>query len=266
MDLGIRGRVAIVAAASQGLGKAAAIALAQEGAHIVVCARDKRRIFQAGKEISRAAGKKRLVVLPLVADVSKAKDIKRVVATGAKEFGRIDVLVTNAGGPPPGAFADLDDEKWMAGVNLNLMSAIRFIREVLPHMRKQKWGRIINITSLTVKQPSNDLIISSTVRLGILGLSKVLSNLHAKEGITINSVAPGYIMTARQQELGAARAAKKGISFEEYVAESCKDIPAGRFGCPDELASVITFLASTKASYVNGTTISVDGGLVRGLF
>ncbi len=266
MDLGLKGRVALVAASSQGLGKAAALTLAQEGASVVMFGRDKSRILAAAKEVSKQTGRKKVVILPLVADVGKPKDITHVVQAAIKEFGRIDILVTNAGGPPPGSFMDLDDEKWMAGINLNLMSVIRFIRAVLPQMQKQKFGRIINITSLTVKQPSNDLIISSTVRPGILGLSKVLSNLHANDGITINNVAPGFIMTGRQQELGAARAAKKGISFEEYVAESSKDIPAGRFGRPDELASVIAFLASTKASYVNGVTLSVDGGLVKGLF
>ncbi|MFN0156621.1 MAG: SDR family oxidoreductase [Bacteroidota bacterium] len=265
MDLGLKRRVAIVAASSQGLGKAAAMTLAQEGAYVVLLARDKKRIQAAAKEITKHAGKKSVAILPLVADVAKAKDITRVVQTTLKEFGRIDILVTNAGGPPSGGFMDLDDEKWMTGINLNLMSVIRFIRAVLPYMQKQKFGRIINITSLTVKQPSNDLIISSTVRPGIIGLSKVLSNLYAKDGITINNVAPGFIMTGRQQELGAARAAKKGISFEDYVAESSKEIPAGRFGKPDELASVIVFLASTKASYVNGVTLSVDGGLVKGL-
>ena len=133
-------------------------------------------------------------------------------------------------------------------------------------MQKQKWGRIINITSLTAKQPSNDLLISSVVRPGVVGLSKALSNLHAKDGITINNVAPGFIMTARQQELSVVRASKKGLSFDEYVTEACKDIPAGRFGRPDEIGQVIAFLASTKASYINGATISVDGGYVRGLF
>jgi 3-oxoacyl-[acyl-carrier protein] reductase len=265
MDLGLKGRVAIVVASSQGLGKAAAAALAMEGAHVVVCARDKKRIFAAAKELSSLAGKKRQVVLPLVADVMKPRDISRVVRTTQKEFGRIDILVTNAGGPPPGTLSDLDDDKWQVGITRNLMSTIRFIREVLPIMQKRKWGRIINITSLTAKQPSNDLLISSVVRPGVVGLAKVLSNLHAKEGITINNVAPGYIMTARQHELSVVRASQRGLTFEEYVAESSGEIPAGRFGRPDELASVIAFLASTRASYVNGATISVDGGYVKGL-
>jgi 3-oxoacyl-[acyl-carrier protein] reductase len=202
----------------------------------------------------------------MVADVSKAKDIKKLVSGTIREFGRIDILVTNAGGPPVGMFPDLDDATWQAGIELNLMSTIRCIREVLPHMQKQKWGRIINITSLTAKQPANDLIISSTVRPGILGLSKVLANQCAKDGITVNSVAPGYIMTARQTEISKTRAAQKGISPEQYMEELARDVPVKRYGDPAELASVVVFLASEKASFVNGTTISVDGGLIKGLF
>jgi 3-oxoacyl-[acyl-carrier protein] reductase len=266
MDLGLKGRVAIVCAASQGLGKAAAEGLAHEGTHVVICARDKKRILTAAKQISAAVRGDSVTVVPVVADLTKAKDIKKLVAAALREFGRLDILVTNAGGPPVGLFPDLDDTQWGAGIALNLMSAIRCIREVLPHMQKRKWGRIVNITSLTVKQPVDDLIISSTVRPGILGLSKVLANQYAKEGITFNNVAPGYIMTARQEELSNARAAKKGVSVGQYIRELSKDVPVGRYGSPAELANVIVFLASEKASYVNGTTISVDGGLVKGLF
>lgn len=266
MDLGLKGKVAIVAAASQGLGKAAAKGLVQEGSHVVVCARDKKNIHAAAKELSKYARVRRQMVIPVVADVSLLKDIKKVVATAMKELGRVDILVTNAGGPPSGAFQELDDEKWEKGFALNLMSTIRFMREVLPIMQKQKWGRIVNITSLTVKQPVNDLIISSTVRPGIIGLSRVLANLHGKEGITINSVAPGFIMTSRQEELSKTRAGKRGIAFNEYVQEVSKDIPIGRFGEPEELANAIVFLTSERASYITGTTLSVDGGLVKGLF
>lgn len=263
MDLGVSGRVAIVCAASQGLGRATAEALAQEGAHVVVCARDRKRILAAAKRISAAAGK--ASVVPVVVDVRKPQDIRRLVAKTVREFGRVDILVTNAGGPPVAEFPDLGDDSWNAGITLNLLSTIRCIREVLPHMQKQRWGRVINITSITAKQPVNDLIISSTVRPGILGLSKVLANQYGKYGITVNSVAPGHFMTARQQEISKARAAKKGVSVEQYLREMSKTIPAGRYGTPSELAHVITFLASEKASYINGATVSVDGGLVKGL-
>jgi 3-oxoacyl-[acyl-carrier protein] reductase len=159
----------------------------------------------------------------------------------------------------------LSDKKWVEGIQLNLLSTIRCIREVLPSMQRRGWGRIVNITSLTVKQPSNDLIISSTVRPGIIGLSKVLANLYGGKGITINSVAPGFIMTARQEQLSMSRAREQGIAYDDYVRQASRQIPAGRYGTPEELASVITFLASERASYINGATISVDGGLVKGL-
>jgi 3-oxoacyl-[acyl-carrier protein] reductase len=266
MDLGLKGRVAIVCAASQGLGKATAEGFAHEGTHVVICARDRKRIFTAAKQISASVRGSSVTIVPVVADLTRAKDIRKLVALAVREFDRVDILVTNAGGPPAGMFPDLSDTQWETGITLNLMSTIRCIREVLPQMQKRKWGRIINITSLTVKQPVNDLIISSTVRPGILGLSKILANEYGKDGITVNNVAPGYIMTARQEELSTVRAAKKGMSVEQFIRELSKDVPVRRYGTPSELANVIVFLASEKASYVNGTTLSVDGGLVKGLF
>jgi 3-oxoacyl-[acyl-carrier protein] reductase len=265
MDLGLRGRVALVCAASQGLGRAAAMAFAREGAHVVACSRDKKRINETAKEIA-AAGEGVGRVIPVVADMTSPRDIKRFVATAVKEFGRVDVLVTNAGGPPTGAFMDLDDDAWEAGFERNFLSAVRCMREVLPHMQKKKWGRIINITSLTVKQPLNDLIISSAVRPGLLGLAKILGNQYGREGILINNVAPGHYLTARQQELAKTRSAAKGLSLEQYLEEQAKDIPVGRMGKPEELADVIVFLGSERASFVNGTTFSVDGGQVKGWF
>jgi len=265
VELGLRGRVAVVCAASQGLGKATALGLAKEGALVVICGREKKRLLDTASEI-RSATPTSPSVLTVTADLSRAPDIRRLFATTLKRLKRIDILVTNAGGPPGGTFIELDDKRWQTGINLNLMSTIRCIREALPHMQKRQWGRIINITSLTVKQPANDLIISSTVRPGIIGLSKILSNLYGRDGITVNSVAPGYIMTARQEQLSTARATKRGIQVQEYMKEVSKEIPAGRYGEPEELANAIVFLASEKASYINGATISVDGGLVKGIF
>jgi 3-oxoacyl-[acyl-carrier protein] reductase len=264
MELGIRGRVAIVCAASQGLGRAAAAVLAREGAHVVICSRDRKNINAAAREI--AADVPGAVVLPVVADLTRAAPIRKLVAGVAKRFGRIDILVTNAGGPPVASFLDLDDATWQKGIDLNLMSTIRCIREVLPHMRRRSWGRIIAMTSLSAKQPQDDLVISSTLRPGIHGLAKVLGNQFGREGILVNCVAPGYILTARQTELGEARARKAGTTLEEYLANVGKNIPVGRLGQPEELADVIAFLASERASYINGTTITVDGGLVKGLF
>ncbi len=263
MDLGLRNRVAIICAASQGLGKATATGFAREGAHVVICSRDGTRLEATAEEIRNAA--KGVTVLPVVADVTSDEQIKNLAATVSRQFGRIDILVTNAGGPPVGAFASLADADWEKGISLNLMSTVRLIRAVVPEMQKQHWGRIINITSLTVKQPLGDLIISSTVRPGIMGLSKVLSQQLGKDGILINTVAPGYFLTARQKEIGVARAKAKGISVDAYLAEQAKDIPLGRLGDPEELANAIVFLASERASYISGTVIAIDGGTIRGI-
>jgi 3-oxoacyl-[acyl-carrier protein] reductase len=265
MNLGLRGRVGIVCASSQGLGRAAATALAREGASIVVCSRDKKRITEAAASMRRTAAKGAEVV-PMVADMNSAADIQRLVTATVKRFGHVDMLVSNAGGPPVAAFPDLSDEAWEQGSRLTLMSTVRCIRAVLPHMKKQGWGRIVIITSIAARQPINDLVISSSIRPGLLGLTKVLGNQYGADGICINAVAPGFILTDRQKEIGGARAQAKGITFEEYLKESAREIPLGRLGRPEELADVIAFLCSERASYVNGTTFTVDGGLARGIF
>jgi 3-oxoacyl-[acyl-carrier protein] reductase len=272
MDLGLKGRVAIVCAASQGLGRAAAAGLAAEGAHVVICSRDEGRVRRAADEImaslSVRSGNQPAatpVVVPVVADITSAADTQRLVSTAFERFGRIDILVNNTGGPPVGLFAKLDDELWDNGIQLTLMSLVRMIREVLPVMQRQHWGRIINITSVAAKQPIYDLVISSTLRPGILGLTKVLAGRYGSEGILINNVAPGYILTARQEEIARARAAERGITLEQYFEESAREVPLSRLGRPDELADAIVFLASERGSYINGATLSVDGGLSRGL-
>jgi 3-oxoacyl-[acyl-carrier protein] reductase len=263
MDLGIKNKIAIVCASSQGLGKATAMELAKEGAKVVILARHKKDVDETAHEISSATDSE---VLPLIADVTKAEDIQKVVKTTVEKFGTVHILVNNAGGPPVANFAELSDDMWTNGVNLTLMSLIRMTREVLPHMLKNKWGRIINITSLTAKQPINDLIISSTLRPGILGLAKILSNQYSKFGILVNNVCPGHYLTKRQEEIIKKRSAERNITAEEYIAQHSSEIPVGRFGKPEELANMIVFLCSEKASYVTGSTISVDGGLVKGLF
>jgi 3-oxoacyl-[acyl-carrier protein] reductase len=265
MNLGLRGKVGIVCGASAGLGRAAAAALAREGASIVVCSRDKKRIAEAAAGMRRTAPKGAEVV-PMVADMSSAADIGRLVKATVKRFGRVDILVSNAGGPPVAAFPDLSDEAWERGTQLTLMSTVRCIRAVIPYMKKQGWGRIVTITSIAARQPINDLVISSSIRPGLLGLTKVLGNQYSADGICINAVAPGFILTDRQKEIGAARAKTKGITFEEYLKESAREIPLGRLGRPEELADVIAFLCSERSSYVTGTTITVDGGLARGIF
>jgi 3-oxoacyl-[acyl-carrier protein] reductase len=262
MDLGLKNKVALVAAASQGLGRASAFALAQEGAQLVICSRNGTAIRKTAEEISAKTGVK---VVPVVADVSRKEDLTSFVQAAIKEFGTVHVLVNNAGGPPTGQIMKVPDEEWARGVQLTLMSVIRLIREVLPHMEKQHWGRIISIVSIVAKQPIDDLLISSTLRPGLLGLTKVLSNQYAKHDITINTICPGLILTKRQEELSASRAADKKMSLEDYLADNAKMIPAGRLGRPEEIGNVVAFLASEQASYINGANLLVDGGSAKGI-
>ena len=262
MDFGLKGKVALVTASSQGLGKAAAQALAREGAVIVICSRTKSAIERTAKEIRHDT---HATVVPFVADVSKLADVRRLVRATKRKFGAIHILVNNAGGPPTGDILSLPESEWKKGIDLTLVSVVRLCREVLPSMVKQRWGRIITITSITAKQPINDLLISSTLRPGILGLSKLLSNVYAKDNITVNTVCPGNTLTKRQEELMTSRSAKKKMSMKEYMAGIVKDIPAGRMGRPEEIADAIAFLASEKASYVNGVNLLVDGGLAKGI-
>ena len=255
-------KIALVTAASQGLGKAAAAAIARKGATVIICSRRKNAITRAAQEIHEQTG---TTVIPLVADVSKAGDIGRLVAYAKRKFGTVHILVNNAGGPPTGDILSMTDAEWKRGFELTLMSVVRLTRAVLPYMIKQKWGRIITITSIAGKQPINDLLISSTLRPGIHGLMKVLSNKYARYNITINSICPGNILTSRQEELIQERSAKRKISTAEYLAEVTKDIPAGRLGTPQEIGDVIVFLATDEANYINGVNLLVDGGMAKGI-
>ena len=262
MDLGLKDRVALVAASSKGLGKACAQELAREGARVVICARDPEHLVAAADEIASATGAE---VLPVEADLTDHAQIRNLVAQTLDLFGRIDVLVTNNGGPPAGYFDNFDDEAWLQAHQLTLMSAVRLIREVLPAMRAQKWGRIVNITSVSVKQPIDNLLLSNVYRPGVVGLAKTLSAQVAADGITINNVAPGYTRTDRVLDLARARAADGEQTVEEVLNGTAADVPLGRMGQPDELAALVAFLASERAGYITGATIQVDGGYVRSL-
>ncbi|MFN8058798.1 MAG: SDR family oxidoreductase [Vicinamibacterales bacterium] len=262
METGLRDRVAVVAAASKGLGRAAADALADEGAKLVICARHGAEIQRAAREIADRTG---AAVVAEVADVSLAGDIDRLVARAVEVFGGVDVLVTNAGGPKAGPFTAVTDDDWHAGVELTLMSAVRLSRAVIPSMRARGGGRIIHITSVSVKQPIENLVLSNSLRAAVVGMSKTLATELAPDGITVNCVAPGYTLTERVAELNEYVAAREGRPVAEIDARLLRSIPAGRYGEPRELAAVITFLASAPAAYLTGTTIAVDGGYVRGV-
>lgn len=262
MELGLRGKVALVAAASKGLGKATAWELAREGARVAIAARGEALLRQAAAEIAEDTGSP---VIGIPADVSVAEEIEELFRATCEAYGQVDVLVNNAGGPRPGVFTDMSDDDWLQAVELNLLSAIRLTRLALPGMRERRWGRIINITSMSVKQPIPNLILSNAVRTGVVGMAKTLADQVAAEGVTVNNVCPGYMLTDRVRQLAQAQAEAEGVPVEEVLERSLGDIPAGRIGQPEELAALIAFLASERAAYITGATIQVDGGRYRGL-
>ncbi|CUT01106.1 SDR family oxidoreductase [Candidatus Kryptobacter tengchongensis] len=263
MDLGLKDKVAIVTASSKGLGKACAVGLVREGAKVVICARNEDELEKTKDEIKRNLNGE---ILSIRADVTKYEDVKNLVKSTVDNFGTVHILVTNAGGPPAGYFENFSDDDWNKAFNLNFMSTVRLIREVLPYMKSQKWGRIINITSVTVRQPIDNLILSNSIRMSVVGLAKTLALQLARYNILINNVAPGYTLTDRVRFVIEQQAKNTGKTFEQVKEELAKDIPLGRLADPEELANVVVFLASEKASYITGVTIPVDGGWIKGVF
>jgi 3-oxoacyl-[acyl-carrier protein] reductase len=262
MDLGLRGKVALVAGSSRGLGRAVADEFAREGAALVLCSRDEEEITSAAHEISSGIGGD---VLPVQANLTDPDDVTRLLRTAQDRFGRIDVLVTNTGGPPAGPFDSHSPEVWRDAIAQNLESVLNMVRGVLPQMRTRRWGRVINITSIAVKQPVDGLILSNSIRAAVTGFARTLANEVAAEGVTVNNVMPGYTRTERLVHLAEHNAKSREVEVEDAYRTWEREIPMGRLGEPDELAALVVFLASQRASYITGTSIPVDGGWIRAL-
>jgi len=262
MDLGIKDKIAVVSASTKGLGLATATALAAEGANVVISGRHKQNLHDAETEIKAKTGK---TPLAIQSDVTQSEDIDRLFDEVTRHFGTVHILVTNAGGPPAGNFGDFNDEQWLKAVDLNLMSTVRLIRTAMPMMQKQKWGRIVNIVSLTVKQPAANLLLSNSVRAAVIGLAKSISPDLSKDNVLINNMAPYYVATKRIDYLMEETAQKRGITKEAAFQNIIKEIPMGRLGKPEEFGDFVAFLCSERNSYVTGATIQFDGGAYKGM-
>lgn len=262
MDTGLKGRVAIVAGSSSGIGKATALAFAAEGAHIALCARRQVDLDQVAAQAHSSFG---VETLTQACDVGDPTAVRAFVEATHARLGRIDVCVPNAGGPPAKPFLDTTLDDWERAWQLNLRSAIVFSQAVLPHMQQQHWGRIVTLTSYTVKQPVPELVLSNTIRAGVMGLVRSLAGQFGRDGITINNVGPGFTSTDRSRSLLETRAKNRNISYDQVLAELEREIPIGRMAKPEEVAETIVWLASEAAASITGQTILVDGGSYKGL-
>jgi 3-oxoacyl-[acyl-carrier protein] reductase len=267
MKLGLENKVALVLASSKGLGFACAKGLYEEGANVVICSRSEKNLIKAKKQIESSQSlMKDNRVISVVADLMYEYQIKNLVEKTLEEFRRIDILVHNAGGPPSAPMSKITKEDWTNSIDLNLRSFIRICDLIVPIMQKQGSGRILAITSVSVKQPLNNLVLSNTTRLGIVGYAKTLANEYAKDNILVNIVCPGPNLTDRMKEIISKMAQDTGKSEEDVKKSWTDQIPLGRMGSPEEFANLVVFLASEKASYITGIVIQVDGGFVKGPF
>jgi 3-oxoacyl-[acyl-carrier protein] reductase len=262
VDLGLQNKVALVAAASRGLGRAVAHELANEGAKVIIFARGREAIEAARDEIARSTDAD---VHGIAADITDDDHIARVVAESTSRFGQIDILVTNAGGPPAGPFEAHEWDAWERAVKLTLKGAVELTRAVLPSMRERRWGRIIHVTSIAVKQPVDNLMLSNSLRSAVTGFARTLANEVATDGVTVNCIMPGYTRTERVEELADATAKRDGVTRDDVLKRFEREIPMKRLGEPHEFAAMAAFLASDRASYVTGQSIAVDGGWIRSL-
>ena len=262
MDLGVKGRAAFVAAASKGLGRAVAEELAAEGVDLFLCARGEDALMKTRDEIARSSGVR---VEAMTADLSRGEEARAAIRAAIARFGKIDILVTNAGGPPSGKFESLTPQMWKDAVDLTLMSVVNLTTEVIPGMKERRWGRIVNVTSIAVKQPVEGLMLSNSLRSAVTGFAKTLSNEVASFGITVNNILPGYTRTERVEQLSDAAAKREGITREAATARWESEIPMRRLGEPREFGALAAFLASERASYITGTSIPVDGGWIKSL-
>jgi 3-oxoacyl-[acyl-carrier protein] reductase len=263
MELGLAGKVALVAGSSSGLGRAVAEELAREGASLVICARGEERLLEAREQLAAGHG---VEVEAVSVDLSRPDEVDRLVASALERFGRVDVLFTNTGGPPAGPFGAHSPEVWEGAVRQNFFSVVNLVRGVVPGMKERGWGRIVNCTSVAVKQPIDGLMLSNSVRAAVTGFARTLANEVAPHGVTVNNVLPGFTRTDRLVELAERIARDRGVSVDEAYGQWEEAIPAGRLGEPPELAALVAFLASDRAAYITGQSICVDGGWVRGLF
>ena len=262
MDLNLKDKIALICGASRGLGYAVAKELSKEGATTIICSSNEQRINQASQQIQQDTGAK---VLPYKSDLRDNMQIDALVDFALSNFNNIDILVNNTGGPPAGYFMDFTENEWLAAYQSTFLSAIYLTKQLLPEMVEQHWGRIINLTSISVKQPIDNLILSNSIRMAIIGWAKTLSNQYAKEGITINNIATGYMLTERVKNLAENAAHDRRITSEQVMAEWIDKIPVGYLAQPQEIAWIVAFLASEKANYITGTTIPVDGGFCQGV-